>query len=388
MLHKEQSGRANSSRLFYLDWIRILASFLIVIYHFPINLAAKTDWLHATVANGGWGNAVVYVFFMISGAALFYRYGKDKEFAILPYLKKRFLAIYPLFYIAYIAAFFIVFWILGRTYTDVPSYAIIWSILGLDGYLHDLVPNFFTVGEWFIGAIILVYLCFPVLRFIAKRNGTGWLLCLLALPAVYFMLFPSPFGMEAKKNLFIDLFFFMAGAWLEECRGKMQQEIKEEKETDRENEGRSGFWHWHGKIMAASIIGLLFLLVWLFSPKPLFAKVLSFAQGKGQNLTDSFAAISMYLFLLSAADAIPRLFPLAAGVISRLAGYTYGVFLIHHFVESRICSHFDESIMTNRDRLVLLLLCLTGVAIATVLLYRAKMLLTSFLFSENSKKSR
>ena len=69
-------------RLFYLDLIRVISMLLIVIYHFPLPLYIRgTDVLHST-ANSRWGVAVVYVFFMISGAALFRRYRDRKRLTV------------------------------------------------------------------------------------------------------------------------------------------------------------------------------------------------------------------------------------------------------------------------------------------------------------------
>lgn len=407
MLRNEKGGPETSGRLFYLDFIRVAACFLIVVYHFPVPLLLRTDWLHATVGNGGWGNAVVYVFFMISGAALFYSYGKEKPFSAKIYFKKRILAIYPLFYIAYIAAFFVVFWVLGQTYQDVPSYAVIWSILGLDGYLHDVVPNFFTVGEWFIGAILLVYFCFPVLRRAAFAIGLSRLLLIIAVPALYFMAAPSPLGMETKKNLFVDLFFFLLGAWIEERRSLnaaraagsaegeergntvLQKQTQKNTHADCEKYaalGRSEKKHTRRARRLVLTGGLSFalLLAWLLIPVPLFSTE-PLWQNFQRNFADSFAAVCLYLCLFALAYLIAHCSSWLSGLITRVAAYTYGVFLVHHFVESRICDHFQTELLTNRDRIVLLMLCLAGVVFFTFLLYRTKAVLSAFLCGTKRK---
>ena len=161
--------KTNQQRLFYLDVIRVASAILIVIYHFSFSLPWPVDVLHSTV-NGSWGMTPVYCFFMVSGAALMHRYGKEEGFKIGKFYSRRFLGIYPLFWIAYLIGFFAVYWQLGHLY-DVPSWSLIWSIIGLDGWVVNWVPTFYMVGEWFLGSIIMLYLAFPAVRFCGENTG-------------------------------------------------------------------------------------------------------------------------------------------------------------------------------------------------------------------------
>lgn len=40
----------------------------------------------------------------------------------------------------------------------------------MDGYLANVIPTFYKIGEWFIGCILLLYLCFPLLLRFLKKN--------------------------------------------------------------------------------------------------------------------------------------------------------------------------------------------------------------------------
>ena len=90
--------------------VRAVSAILIVTYHFSFSLFLagpyrEVDILHGT-ANGSWGMTPVYCFFMVSGAALMSRYGREEKLDLREFYRKRFLGIYPLFWIAYAIGFF------------------------------------------------------------------------------------------------------------------------------------------------------------------------------------------------------------------------------------------------------------------------------------------
>ena len=155
-------------RLFYLDFVRAIAVISILITHFNARYLylsppmPEKAVLTTTVSNiyiGSWG---VSLFFIISGAALMYVYQERIE--IKKFYKKRFLSIYPMFWIAYIVAFFYLFYtnkmIPG---SGVPKINFIYTILGMDGMVAAYIPTYYILGEWFLGAIILMYVLFPLL---------------------------------------------------------------------------------------------------------------------------------------------------------------------------------------------------------------------------------
>lgn len=162
-------------RLFYLDFVRAIAVISILITHFNARYLylsppmPEKAVLTTTVSNiyiGSWG---VSLFFIISGAALMYVYQERIE--IKKFYKKRFLSIYPMFWIAYIVAFFYLFYtnkmIPG---SGVPKINFIYTILGMDGMVAAYIPTYYILGEWFLGAIILMYVLFPLLRKGVKKQ--------------------------------------------------------------------------------------------------------------------------------------------------------------------------------------------------------------------------
>ena len=202
-------------RLFYLDVIRAVCAVMIVVYHFPLAISQPVDYFHS-FANGSFGMIAVYCFFMVSGAALMYRYQNEGKLNLKQFYKKRFFSIYPLFWIAYVMAFFWVFWQLKEVYRIIPTKAIFWSVIGMDGWLAHLVPTFYMVGEWFLGSIIILYALFPLIRICYQKNRH--ILLAVSLLAALWLFSANPFPMEIKQNPITGIFYFVLGAWLEESR--------------------------------------------------------------------------------------------------------------------------------------------------------------------------
>lgn len=157
----------------YFDLIRVFSTFLIVSCHFSFcfvqyNISGFNNFFLYT-ANTDAGKVGVYLFFMLSGGGLAYNYAKEK-FDIISYYKKRWLKIFPLFYLCYI--FFLIIKIVQKQIymSDIIPQRFIWTILGMDYYLGGEVSTYAIVGEWFTGAIIILYLVFPVLLLLYKSK--------------------------------------------------------------------------------------------------------------------------------------------------------------------------------------------------------------------------
>lgn len=163
--------RTPRPRLFYLDFIRALAAILIIITHYnnPY-MSSRPVFMYEPfgVYVGGLG---VSLFLIISGAALMYTYGDMEKLNLRLFYKKRFLSIFPMFWIAFVIANAYLFLCNnGHIVTHAPAWSIIFSILGIDGLIaNTTIPTFYTLGEWFLGFILLFYIIFPIMRYGIKK---------------------------------------------------------------------------------------------------------------------------------------------------------------------------------------------------------------------------
>lgn len=159
-------------RIFYLDFIRVLAAILIVITHFNNPYIAEDPIFLNQPFNIYIGGLGVSLFLIISGSALMYTYGDDEKFSLKEYYYKRFIGIYPMFWIAFIIAnAFLFLRNGGHIFSSAPKWSIIFSVFAIDGLIANTsFPTFYTLGEWFLGFIVLFYLIFPILRYGVKKH--------------------------------------------------------------------------------------------------------------------------------------------------------------------------------------------------------------------------
>jgi peptidoglycan/LPS O-acetylase OafA/YrhL len=92
---------STKNRLYSFDFLRVLCAIGIIVFHFSCELDKTVDnKVLYFYANGSWGNTIVNVFFLISGAMLYYNNSEIKSLKTFYY--KRIKSIFPMFYIAFI----------------------------------------------------------------------------------------------------------------------------------------------------------------------------------------------------------------------------------------------------------------------------------------------
>lgn len=155
-----------------LHVIRGISTLGIVAFHFSCALTNTDFFPLLTFANGDWGSAFVSVFFILSGALLYYRYAdSEKDNRLRVYYYKRWKAIFPMYYITYLL--FEVQNIIshGSVLFRGEPWRYLFTLFGMDGYLSRNTTTYYIMGEWFTGAIILLYLLFPLLLWFFRKNS-------------------------------------------------------------------------------------------------------------------------------------------------------------------------------------------------------------------------
>jgi len=171
-------------------FIRAFCCMGIVIFHYFCDSNGKFKLLYKT-ANSDFGFMFVTSFFCISGAVLYYNYPKIISFKSFYY--KRWKSILIPYYICFLYFF-------SRNvfrshklfyYGNWPK--IFLSIIGIDGYLSYKIKSYYLVGEWFLGAIIVIYILYPIILFIVNKNNI--IINNIILSFSYFLMY--------NKNIFI-----------------------------------------------------------------------------------------------------------------------------------------------------------------------------------------
>ena len=163
---------SDKKRLIELDCSRNFAAILILVYHFVVesNTAGYIHFSPFMLKTFSFlGSIGVNLFFLLSGASLTYCW--QNRWNLKEYVKGRILAIYPDFWVAFFTLF-VYGEVLHGNNASVPKWKIIFSIIGVDGYMQQFTSTFYKIGEWFLGCLLILYFLFPIFRHFVSPNRT------------------------------------------------------------------------------------------------------------------------------------------------------------------------------------------------------------------------
>lgn len=319
-------------RIFYLDFIRALAVILILLTHYnalflymnpqPLDKVVITY----RICNLYIGDFGVALFMIISGAALMYVY--ESKLELIKFYKKRFIAIYPMFWLSYLIAFIIQKNIYHVDYSGIPKKNFILTILGFDGYYSAVMPTFYIVSEWFLGAIILIYIIFPLLRWAVNKHPIS---CGAILILCYFMALVC-YQTNLRKGQLIAV-------WLPQFYFGMifMKYIKK--------------INW--KVALAAFLVLVLNTI--------------FAPNFDSNLQVTYVGIMAFLMLTFVAKFFDcRMIRVICQFLSK---YSYAIFLIHHFIIFKVTEKIDFYSISRLQSYGIFIICVVVILISSVLLY-------------------
>lgn len=148
------------NRLYNLDYLRGLAAFSIMIYHYMS--WTKGEFLVDTFL-GRLGLYGVSIFYVLSGLTLYYVYYDRMNFTkddLISFFKKRIFRIFPLLWLVTITSI-----ILSKQIPDLTNLFL--NLSGLFGFVRW--DKYFSVGAWSIGNELVFYVFFPFFILFSKK---------------------------------------------------------------------------------------------------------------------------------------------------------------------------------------------------------------------------
>lgn len=283
-------------RIASLDCIRAVSALLIVLYHivgiFQLNPGMDNFPLKAVTPAGNWSIMVVSVFFMISGASLYYNYPKVAIKGLVSFYFKRWKSVFPAFLLVWLCNYVeTVVAYKNFFYAAEPKFLLL-SLFGLDGYFVYLHPNFYYTGEWFLGAIVMIYALYPLLALLFEK--IKWIMTIGISAAFAWLMIFNPFQIQKSWNLITCIFAFWFGMLFMKYRDQLRK-----------------------KKFIGILAGIPFFLL-LFLPL-----------GIDETTVMVLSALFGYLFLDWAADYIFKV-PPVRGFLLISSALSYEIFLVHH----------------------------------------------------------
>lgn len=311
-------------RKIYIDLIRSFSVCLIFLYHFDIVRLGASNPVLYRFANGNWGNIGVFLFFMISGNCLMYKY--EYEFEWKDFLKNRISKILVPFWICYILVFLFRFW-QTKSFPEIPFYRFGLTIVGMDGYFAYKIENFYLIGEWFLGSILFLYLLFPIMRYCVKKSLPITIGILFALNIIlYYNNFFGFFVITPNRNLLTGLFYFVLGIGTETF----------EKRINKLNN------RWR-MLVKGFIYGIGIIIICIKLPI-------------NEYLISILLTVVIFLFFIDIEKMVKWE---AIGRVSQwLSQNSYVIFLMHHVIINSVLDHFAGNVYSFKGRFCVFAICI------------------------------
>ncbi len=284
-----------------MDILRILAIYMVFNLHFTVALGQQYG-IFFGFQNGNWGNVGTSLFFLISGNCLARNYGEKLE--IGKFYRKRWLAIFPMFYICYLLVLFGHTVILqNNVWAGVEPWRVIFTILGVDKYLEFAnIRSGALVGEWYTAIIVGIYLLFPALQLLYKKSKIAGTVLMIALYVLNIIFDWGPFPDDA--HLITGLCMFWMGMLTYRYEDKFEKLP----------------WYLWGIIL---IVSGVILLVPLPGPDLIYKNLL---------------AVGIVLLFMRVGTFIKK----DSAVLRFLCKIEYGVYLCHHTVILVLLSFYTQ----------------------------------------------
>lgn len=296
-------------KFFYIDLIKVIACISVMLFHLDMHsfyADQNAPLLFGLKLLGiNLGDIAVSLFIIVSGFGL--GLSNQESFSIKTYAKKRFLAIYPAFWISYIIVALITIFILNNPIGEGQNLVkFILTIFALDGLFLYKFPSFYLIGEWYTGYMILTYFLFPFLFIYAMRKPILSASLILIMMIGLHLKYEVIFDIWEPINPLMRLFEFFFGILFANIIRK--------------------------NFLLRSILTIASVLI-LFNTRILLEKI-------PYHFVMIFVGISFFLCISILFDKI-RMFEHIESLFSSLAKYSFLAFLVHHQIILYFYSRFD-----------------------------------------------
>ena len=216
-----KTGADSHRRYVFLNLLRVMACAVVIGYHFfkeafLLNLTSFPDPDDVLpVGNIHPVMIAVSIFFMISGIGLALKMGKEDKPDWKKFYLGRFKAILVPFYITWILwAVYKLITAGSEAFAGIGAKSILCTLFGADTFAQLYTPVFtLHVGEWFLGALVVLYVFFPVFYTLLKKYFVPALAVAVVAYVIVVMTYSSaiPWHMNIVTRMFCFVFGIAIG---------------------------------------------------------------------------------------------------------------------------------------------------------------------------------
>lgn len=202
-------AQGRHAKIHELDFVRAVCAIGVIVYHVSCYASSDAPKFFRGLADNTVdpGTFLVGAFLMISGGVLYYNHREIPSLRIFYY--KRWRSLYPMFYVSYLYFYINNVIETGRLFFLGKPFSMVLSVLGMDGYFLYKGTNYYHVGEWFFGAIVLLYIMYPLFAKLLNRYGAKGLIVLI--PVWLWQIYTDVFDILVGRNLIYCSGIFIVG---------------------------------------------------------------------------------------------------------------------------------------------------------------------------------
>jgi len=151
-----------------ISFARAICCFGIIAFHYFCHSKKRNSKLFYTTSNSGCGFIYVTCFFSISGIVLYYNY--PNNISIKKFYFKRWKSIFPAYYVCFLYFYHNNVFKYKKFFYKGNWKRLILTLFGMDGYFGYKYKTYYLIGEWFTGAIVIIYFLYPIILYIFNKN--------------------------------------------------------------------------------------------------------------------------------------------------------------------------------------------------------------------------
>ena len=167
MINKNTKFSKKRNNLKSIVFARAICCLGIIVFHYFCHSNYHSR-LFLSTENSTWGYIYVTCFFSISGIVLYYNY--PKNISIKKFYFKRWKSIFPIYYLCFLYFYQNKVFKYKEFFYNGNWIKLILTLFGIDGYLYYKYKTYYIMGEWFTGAIVIIYCLYPIILYIFNKN--------------------------------------------------------------------------------------------------------------------------------------------------------------------------------------------------------------------------